>query len=97
MLHLRIDEIEGAISHKMSILSPIRCVPPEMLSYIFAFLDPPSLPHELKTLKSYMLVCELWSQVIRRIPELWTCFSLALGLDRADLDRMLSMFPSHPM
>ena|ERR1700761_9164906 len=53
-----LKSLEVSIRRKKDIISPIRCIPPELLSPIFSFLGPVALPLEIFIITDYMIVCK---------------------------------------
>src|ERR1700761_3664537 len=95
-----LKSLKASICRKKDIICPIRCMPPEVLSYIFSFLEPVALPYEVTLLANYMTVCKQWAQVISNTPNLWSHFEIYNQYGdwvASRLTKMLSKFPNHPL
>src|ERR1700761_1355000 len=98
-LQVSIDNLRASLARRMSFISPIHCVPTEILSHIFSFLEPPKLPQDVREITRYMLVCKRWARVISGTPLLLSRFELQ-GFESWPLPlltKMMGKFPNHPL
>ncbi|KAF9266661.1 hypothetical protein L218DRAFT_857509, partial [Marasmius fiardii PR-910] len=81
LLKGRRDDLQGAITRYRSLLSPIRRMPPEILTHIFSFCCETNTiePENPPTAISLSKVCGRWRQLVLASPRLWS--SLTLKLD----------------
>jgi F-box-like len=79
-----------------ALLSPTRCLPPEVLAEIFYYCSPENWiddnPHDKRATMLSSHVCRLWRQVALSMPRLWS--SLSLEIRTANYESSLSLAKS---
>jgi hypothetical protein len=89
-LHLQREDLEKIIAHGAA--PAFKELPPELLSEIFSFFLPVSLPPtEDEPVLALPLVCRAWKGLVSESPQLWANISIAFDHNGVDVQRITSI------
>ncbi|KIM90429.1 hypothetical protein PILCRDRAFT_183135, partial [Piloderma croceum F 1598] len=93
--HNRETLLKFSAEHQ-ALLSPVRCLPPEVLAEIFYYCSPENWiddnPHDKRATMLSSHVCRMWRQVALSTPRLWS--SLSFEIWTANYESSLSLAKS---
>ncbi|KZP25541.1 hypothetical protein FIBSPDRAFT_733929, partial [Athelia psychrophila] len=88
------EELRAFSTQHRSIISPVRCIPPEILAEIFLYMGrifsdhpyPHSYNRHIKYMRDVILpshICQRWRHIALSTPELWAYINVEIGSARS--------------